>query len=84
MNTVATKTDERELTDPKRFALAVRSRLEAVGLTQAKLASLLGISQPSVASILSGRRMPEIETVLRLEIVLSMPRNSLFDSLRKI
>ncbi len=56
--------------------MSVRERRESIGLTQAQLAELLGVTQPAVAAWEAGRRTPTgkaAETLRRLAAAQSGP-----------
>jgi len=54
----------------KRFLANLKSRRRELGYTQAKVAELLGIEQPSYAAIESGRRNPGLDVVDKVASVL--------------
>jgi putative transcriptional regulator len=56
----------------------LRDTREELGLTQAYLAELVGLSRQSIISIERGRFIPSIETALRLSSALNTPIEKLF------
>lgn len=55
-----------------RFGTAVRDRRKMLGLTQADLATLIGLTRTSVANIEAGRQQPPYLTVRALAAALHM------------
>lgn len=67
-----------------KFGDRVRERREALGLTQAKLAGLLGVSPSSVTNYETGVSFPKEDVMLRLFDALETEPNALFrDSFRR-
>jgi putative transcriptional regulator len=56
----------------------LREFREERGLTQERLAELVGLSRQSIISIERGRFLPSVETALRLSAALDVPLESLF------
>jgi len=56
----------------------IRDTRKKLDLTQAELASLVGIARVSITSIETGRHIPTIETALKLSNALKIPVNDLF------
>jgi putative transcriptional regulator len=56
----------------------LRDIREELGMTQAYLAELVGLSRQSIISIERGRFIPSIETALRLSSALNTPIEKLF------
>jgi transcriptional regulator with XRE-family HTH domain len=48
------------------FAQDVRARMQVLGMSQRELAEKLGISQPRIAELLSGRHAANLDTVERV------------------
>ena len=54
---------------------ALRTKL---GITQARLAELVGVARVSIVSIENGRFIPTIETALRISKALGVPTEQIF------
>jgi len=54
---------------------AIRTKL---GITQARLAELVGVARVSIVSIENGRFIPTIETALRISKALGVPTEQIF------
>ena len=49
-----------------------------LGITQARLAELVGVARVSIVSIENGRFIPTIETALRISKALGVPTEQIF------
>jgi putative transcriptional regulator len=56
----------------------LRELREERGLTQERLAELVGLSRQSIISLERGRFLPSVETALRLSAALDVPLESIF------
>lgn len=56
--------------DPVALGARIRELRERRGWSQTEMASRVGMQQPNVASLESGRRVPTLETVVRVADVL--------------
>jgi putative transcriptional regulator len=56
----------------------VREYRTQLGMTQDRLAELVGVARQSIISIEKGHFLPSIETALRLSAVLNVPVERLF------
>lgn len=52
------------------FASRIRQRLDEIGMSQADLARIMGMSTPRIGNYVHGRRPPDIATLARLARVL--------------
>jgi putative transcriptional regulator len=57
----------------------VREQRSQVGLTQADLATALGVSRQTVISIESGRYLPSLPLAFRIASLFEVPLEQLFD-----
>lgn len=62
-----------------RVGHAVQDRRRTLGITQAELAGLLGVSQPSVSAWEVGNALPSSEVLLRIASVLGLNLGELAD-----
>ncbi len=56
----------------------VKEIRKKLGLTQAQLAEIVGVSRVSIVAIETGRYIPTIETALRISQALNTPIDQLF------
>jgi len=70
---MAKKADARE-----RFGFAVRTRREALGLTQEDLAAAAGLHRTYLSDVERGRRNPSLLVIARLAAGLRLPASGLF------
>ena len=59
--------------------LRIKEVLKEKGLTSVWLASQIGITQPNMSNIVSGKSKPSLETLERISIALGVPVTELFD-----
>lgn len=65
------------------FAQRVRERMEAKGLTQAELASKVGLGQPAISMMLNRTCRPQRKTVARFAQALEVPPEELWPHFQK-
>ena len=56
----------------QQVAIAMLDRMEQLGLTQKKLAELMGCSQQYISKVLKGRENLSIETIFKIEDALQL------------
>lgn len=56
----------KEVIDMQDYKVLIREARTKKGISQGKLATIIGISQPFVAEIESGRKKPSIEVLMKI------------------
>ncbi|WP_251447131.1 helix-turn-helix transcriptional regulator [Vermiculatibacterium agrestimuris] len=60
------------------MVIRVRERREALGLSQAELATMAGVGQHTVSDIETGRHIPRVDVAIQIARALALPVEALF------